>query len=149
MTDLSPELFAAAKKHLEAEEGRVPYAYKDSVGLWTIGVGRLIDKTKGGRLTDAEIDFLLANDIREKAAAIKDWPAWQRVKDDPVRATALLSMAFQLGVDGLAAFKNSLAAIANGAWATAAANLRASKWATQTPNRAKRVIAMIETGRAA
>src|SRR3546814_8754747 len=74
------------------EEGRIPHAYQDSLGYWTIGVGRLIDKRKGGRLTNVEIDMLLANDIVDKIAEISDWPAWQAVKADPVRATALLSM---------------------------------------------------------
>ena len=45
---------------LEAREGRVAHAYIDSEGYTTIGVGRLIDKRKGGRLTDREIDYLLA-----------------------------------------------------------------------------------------
>lgn len=140
--------FATMKAHLEREEGRVASAYQDHLGFWTIGVGRLIDNRKGGRLTNDEIDMLLANDIQRFVDAMRDWPSWQRVKDDPVRATALLSMCFQMGPVGLARFKTSLAAVANGAWATAAANLRNSLWAKQTPARAKRVIAMIETGRA-
>src|SRR3546814_20342254 len=86
--------------------GRIPHAYQDSLGYWTIGVGRLIDKRKGGRLTNVEIDMLLANDIADKIAEISDWHAWQAVKADPVRATALLSMAFQMGAAGLGGFKN-------------------------------------------
>jgi lysozyme len=138
--------FDMISSHLEKEEGRVAYAYQDNLGFWTIGVGRLIDKRKGGKLSDEEIDHLLANDIRSKMEAIDDWPAWQAVKDDPVRATALLSMAFQLGVEGLAGFKNSLQLIADKQWQQAAANLMQSKWAQQTPNRAKRVTQMIATG---
>lgn len=138
--------FAEISAHLNHEEGRVPYAYADSLGFLTIGVGRLIDKRKGGKLSDAEIDLLLANDIKSKMKAIETWPAWQAVKDDPARATALLSMAFQLGVEGLAGFKNSLQLIANKQWQAAAANLMQSLWAKQTPNRAKRVTQMIATG---
>ena len=141
--------FDAIKAHLEQEEGRVPYGYVDSLGYLTIGVGRLIDRRKGGKLSDEEIDHLLANDICAKMNSIKDWPSWQAVKDDPVRATALLSMAFQLGTAGLAEFKNSLRLIAEKQWAAAASNLLASLWAKQTPNRAKRVTDMIRTGVAA
>jgi len=134
--------------HLEREEDRVPHAYQDHLGYWTIGVGRLIDKRKGGRLTDDEIDTLLANDICAKMGEMKDWPAWQAVKDDPVRATALLSMAFQMGTgeDGLGGFHNSLQLIADKQWRAAAANLLQSRWARQTPNRAIRVTQMIATG---
>lgn len=138
--------FDTIKAHLEHEEGRVGYAYQDNLGFWTIGVGRLIDHRKGGKLSDAEIDMLLANDIRGKMAAIAAWPAWAAVKDDPVRATALLSMAFQMGPAGLAGFHNSLQLIADKQWRDAAANLLQSEWARQTPNRAARVTRMIATG---
>src|SRR3546814_3688223 len=122
ISDASSELVALATKHLNREEGRIPHAYQDSLGYWTIGVGRLIDKRKGGRLTNVEIDMLLANDIADKIAEISDWPAWQAVKADPVRATALLSMAFQMGAAGLAGFKNSLKLVEQKRWAEAAAN---------------------------
>src|SRR3546814_15555434 len=83
--------------------------------------------------------MLLANDIADKIAEISDWPAWQAVKADPVRATALLSMAFQMGAAGLAGFKNSLKLVEQKRWAEAAANMMRSKWAKQTPERAARV----------
>lgn len=138
--------FDCIKAHLEQEEGRKASAYQDHLGWWTIGVGRLIDARKGGRLSDAEIDLLLANDIKDRIEAIKDWPAWQAVKDNPARATALISMAFQLGTAGLAEFKNSLRLIEQKQWAAAASNLLQSLWARQTPNRAKRVTDMIRSG---
>src|SRR3546814_3574436 len=147
MSDWSSDVCSSdLTKHLNREEGRIPHAYQDSLGYWTIGVGRLIDKRKGGRLTNVEIDMLLANDIADKIAEISDWPAWQAVKADPVRATALLSMAFQMGAAGLAGFKNSLKLVEQKRWAEAAANMMLSKWAKQTPDRAARVTKMIETG---
>src|SRR3546814_6643017 len=127
--DASSELVALATKHLNREEGRIPHAYQDSLGYWTIGVGRLIDKRRGGRLTNVEIDMLLANDIADKIAEISDWPAWQAVKADPVRAIALLSMAFQMGAAGLVGFKKSLKLVEPKRWAGAGANLLLSKWA--------------------
>lgn len=137
-------------KHLRREEGVIPYAYQDHLSYWTIGVGRLIDKRKGGRLTDAEIDMLLLNDIQEKEADLEKHAglkaAWARVKNDPVRSTALLSMCFQMGAEGLAGFKNSLALVAVGKFKEAAANMLQSAWAKQTPERAKRVTTMIATG---
>src|SRR3546814_4547832 len=144
--DASSELVALATKHLNREEGRIPHAYQDSLGYWTIGVGRLIDKRKGGRLTNVEIDMLLANDIADKIAEISDWPAWQAVKADPVRATALLSMAFQMGAAGLAGLKDSLKLVEQKRWGEAAANMLASKWAKRTPERAGRVTKLNKKG---
>lgn len=141
--------FGMIAKHLEDEEGRVDHAYQDHLGYWTIGVGRLIDKRRGGSLSDDEIDYLLANDIRKRLKVIVSWPSWQAVKDDPVRSTALLGMAFQLGCDGLAEFHNSLKLIADKQWLPAAAALKQSLWARQTPERARRVINMIATGKMA
>lgn len=151
------EIERLATIHLRREEGVIPYAYQDHLGYWTIGVGRLIDKRKGGRLTDAEINFLLANDIAEKRAQLASDPdtaaAWARVKGDPVRAVALLSMGFQMGVGasgkddaGLSGFDSSLALVAAGRFADAAAAMLKSLWAKQTPERAQRVAAMLRTG---
>jgi lysozyme len=127
--------FHVIANFLEKEEGRVDHAYQDSRGFWTIGVGRLIDGRKGGRL-----------DIKTHTAGIQDWPAWQAVKDDPVRAAALVSMAFQLGVGGLAEFRTSLGLIAAKQWQAASDSLLKSLWAKQTPGRALRVAEMIATG---
>ena len=146
--ELDADMVRGLTADLERDEGRVPHAYQDHLGFWTIGIGRLIDRRKGGRLSNDEIDYLLANDIRAVIADIADLPAWQAVKDDPVRARALLNMRFQLGGAGLRGFTNSLALIAARNWPAAARNLRQSLWRQQTPARAERVIRMIEAGRA-
>lgn len=62
------------------------------------------------------------------------------------RFGALVNMSFQLGVDGLLGFKNSLALMEEGKYTFAADNMLKSKWAEQTPGRAKRIAAQIRTG---
>jgi len=149
---------ALAIEHLRAEEGVIPYAYQDHLGYWTIGVGRLIDQKKGGRLTDAEIDYLLRNDIAAKSAQLASDPdtaaAWAKVQDNIVRKTALLSMGFQMGVGasgkddaGLSGFDTTLGMIADGNYEGAAKGMLQSLWAKQTPTRAKRVAEMMRTGK--
>lgn len=130
---------------LRRDEGVKRSAYQDSLGLWTIGVGRLVDARKGAGLSDDEINYLLANDIARVAAGLDAALPWWRTLD-PVRQRVLQNMAFNMGVDGLAAFKNTLAAIKAHNWDQAAAGMLTSKWATQVPARAQRLAKMMRTG---
>ena len=129
-------------KELKTDEGLVLHEYKDSLGYSTIGIGRLIDKRKGGGITEDEALYLLHNDINEKWAQVKKRFPWVIDQPESVQR-ALTNMAFQMGIEGLAGFKNSLALIQKGDYDKARANLAQSKWFKQTPNRAKRVIAMV------
>lgn len=67
-------------------------------------------------------------------------------KCNPARADVLYSMAYQMGVAGLAGFKNTLAMISNGKFDDAANGMLNSKWAKQTPNRARRHSDVMRTG---
>jgi lysozyme len=132
---------------LRRDEGVVEHAYQDHLGYWTIGVGRLIDKRKGGKLSPDEIDYLLANDIKRFEGELDDKLPWWRDLDE-VRQRVILNMAFNLGTDGLLSFRNTLAAVKAKDWERAAVGMAASKWASQVGNRAKRLVAMMRTGKA-
>jgi lysozyme len=132
---------------LKVDEGVEPCAYQDHLGFWTIGVGRLIDKRKqGAGLRPSEIDFLLQNDVDDRIDQLTRRLPWFQNLDD-ARKGVLLNMAFQMGVDGLLGFKNTLALIEAGNYAKAAENMLLSKWAQQTPKRAKKMATQMETGR--
>lgn len=130
---------------LEAEEGRVAHAYPDHLGYLTIGVGRLIDRRKGGRLTDPEIDYLLANDIAEKTAEVLKALPWLMQLDEARRAV-ILGMAFQMGTAGLLGFKSTLELVRTGDYKAAGRGMLQSRWAEQTPTRARRMAQQMETG---
>lgn len=132
-------------KQLRDEEGIVPYAYSDHLGFLTIGCGRLIDKRKGGGLSQDEIDYLLTNDIKKVNGGLDDNIAWWRSLSEP-RQAVLQGMAFQMGVAGLLGFKNTLAMVKAGDYDGAAKGMLQSKWATQTPSRAKRMSDQMRTG---
>ena len=130
---------------LRREEGVVPHAYQDHLGFWTIGVGRLIDKRKGGGLSDDEVNLLLRNDVnRFTSEVLKELP-WAASLNEP-RLAVLIGMAFQMGTAGLLQFKQTLAAVRDERYPTAAALMLQSKWATQTPERARRMSRQMETG---
>lgn len=126
------------KRLLRGDEKEVLHAYQDHLGYWTIAVGRLIDKRKGGGLTPEESEYLLSNDIMRKSQELdRRLPWWTGLSD--ARRGVILSMAFQMGVDGLLGFKNTLEAIRTGQYDRAAAGMLNSMWAKQTPERAKRM----------
>jgi lysozyme len=55
-------------------------------------------------------------------------------------------MSFQLGVDGLLGFKNTLKMIEQRNYEAAAAGMLNSLWAKQTPERANRMAEQMRTG---
>ena len=62
------------------------------------------------------------------------------------RASVLYSMAYQMGVSGLAQFKKALHAIQRNHWFDAKNEMLDSRWARQTPNRAQRHADQIQSG---
>ena len=133
------------KTQLLREEGAESCAYQDSLGYWTIGVGRLIDARKGGGLSNDEIDFLLENDIKTKTREVLLALPWMPRLSDP-RQAVLIGMAFQMGIGGLLKFKRALGSIEDGQYAEAAVEMLESKWGNQTPERAYRMAKQMETG---
>ena len=132
---------------LRRDESTRATAYKDSMGWLTIGVGRLIDSRKpGAGLRPDEIDYLLRNDISDRVQALTKALPMLFPRLDEARRGVLVNMAFQLGTDGLMGFKSTLALVAAGKYAEAAEQMLKSKWATQTPERAKRLSEQMKTG---
>lgn len=62
------------------------------------------------------------------------------------RCSVYLSMAYQMGVEGLAKFTTTNGLIAAGDWAEGSVQMLKSAWATQTPNRAKRHSQQLASG---
>lgn len=140
----------ASKRLLILHEGVVPYAYQDSLGYWTIGVGHLIDKRLGGKLPDSIIWALLDHDMEEAEADIERMLPWSKSLD-PVRKHVLLDMRFNLGPepfdgDGFKDWPATLTAIREHRWNDAADAMLQSKWAGQVGRRAQRLSVMMRTG---
>lgn len=135
----------ALKQEIEAEEGFRSHVYDDSEGWKTIGIGRLVDEKKGGGITKEEAYFLLDNDIDRVEKQLDQYIAWWRTLSD-TRQRALLNCSYQLGVGGLLKFSIALGYLQNSKYNLAADEFLNSRWAKQTPARAKRIADMIRYG---
>ncbi|WP_147198531.1 glycoside hydrolase family protein [Pantoea sp. MBD-2R] len=139
---------------LAFEEGYKEKPYIDTEGYPTIGCGILI----GPKDTPlSHYQFSLPRSVGnvwmqqlldEKVKQINNRPVLVAAlkQCNSVRTDVLYSMAYQLGVDGLAAFKNTLLMIANGNFEGAAEGMLSSLWAKQTPARAKRHAQAMRSG---
>lgn len=130
---------------LVRDENEILHAYQDDEGWWTIGVGILIDKRKGGGITQSESRYLLRSRIADKTAELFQKLPWV-AQLDAVRQSALVNMAFNLGVDGLLKFEHFLAALQAKDWQMAAAEMLNSLWHKQVGERADRLAEQIRTG---
>ncbi|AFU64068.1 hypothetical protein ACQ31_gp185 [Salmonella phage STML-198] len=152
---------------LRIDEGLKLEIYKDTEGFWTVGIGhlltknpnksvaiseldRLVGRNTSGKITQSEAELIFKNDVETavsgilKNATLK--PVYNSFIGDEPRLAALINMVFQMGVAGVAGFKNSMALLKAKDWDRAAVNLAQSKWYKQTTNRARRVIKTFEKG---
>ena len=137
---IDQSLVAQIKRH----EGIRLAAYEDHLGYLTIGVGRLIDARRGGGISEEEADYLLANDLATCVQDLLGIPAFAGL--DHVRQQALVNMRFQLGAQGIRAFRRMWKAIGKHDFEAASVEALDSVWAKQTPSRAKEIAEQLRTG---
>lgn len=124
---------------LKLDEGFRSHVYFDTVGVGTIGYGTTW-------ITQKEAAMILENRVEETAKELmKRLPNFKNYPFDVQRA--LVNMAYQMGIDGLMQFKNTLKLIDDGKYTEAANNALKSKWAQQTPHRAKKVTNWIKNAK--
>lgn len=140
-TEIDPQLVADLKR----DEGLRLTAYRDTVGVWTIGYGRAHVRP-GTVWTEAQAEAALIEDVRKHNAELASALPWA-ADLDPVRRRVLQNMAFNLGVKGLLGFKNTLGMVKAGDFDGAARGMLASLWAKQVKGRAVRLAEQMRTGR--
>jgi GH24 family phage-related lysozyme (muramidase) len=155
--------FPQLRSMLEEEEARKPKPYRDnSVGRYlTIGIGWNVDANPlppdiaahlkdHGEITDEMIERLLDISIEKAERACRRiWPDFDNFTD--ARRVALCDMVFNMGEGnakrGMRSFRNALADIAAGKWASASTRFATSLWAKQVGSRrSKKLIDMIRLG---
>lgn len=127
---------------LRDDEGWRAHVYQDSLGFDTIGYGFLVDSRKGEGLPKEVGEFWLRHIATESLSELRRlWPAFENQPADVQLAVA--NMAYQLGPTGVMKFRRMLAALEAGDRETAADEAIDSEWFRQTPNRSRRVAAML------
>lgn len=131
------------KKELRVDEGVRRWAYVDTTGNLTIGVGHNLT-TKG--ISPVVMEQLLEEDIEEVVQELDRIAPWWRELDE-VRQRALANMGFNLGVKKLIeGFPTSMGAVREKRWNDAGRLLRKTLWYRQVKGRGERVVRMLETG---
>jgi len=128
---MEAKLLEHIKEQLVRHEGLRLKPYRCTAGRLTIGIGRNLDDCG---ISQSEAYVMLINDIMncEKQLQSKIPDIYNGL--DEVRKSVLLNMCFNLGINGLLGFKNTLAFVKVGDWERAANNMLVSKWAKQVVN---------------
>ena len=130
-------LLESVKKH----EGYRNKVYLDTLGKRTVGVGHLCVEDFWEDDKEYEEKFLMTILEHDLSTAIKganDLMAEHGCMDINEKAhEILIEMVFQLGKTGVSKFKNMWKALSELNYVGASYEMLDSKWAKQTPNRAK------------
>ena len=122
-------------------EGFVETPYQDSLGIWTVGVGRNLSRP----MADHEIMYLLQSDIATCEDELsRNLPWFDEL--DQVRRDCMIDLCFNMGYPRLSKFTKALAAMAEGNWDRAAYEFMDSRWSKQVKTRAVDICNMIKTG---
>lgn len=135
---------------LRVDEAVKYIPYTDTVGVQTVGVGHNLKVSPlpvGWKypLNDSQVNTLLATDLKGVFASLDSRLPWWRTLSY-VRQRVLANMRFNMGIDGLLMFKNTLSFVRVGRYQDAANGMLCSKWAVQVGDRAKRLADMMVKG---
>ena len=130
-------LMESVKKH----EGYRNKVYLDTLGKRTVGVGHLCVEDFWEDDKEYEERFLmdiLAEDLQNAIKGARELKEEYDCTDiDEIAQEIIVEMVFQLGKTGVSKFKNMWKALAEKNYIGASYEMLDSRWAKQTPNRAK------------
>lgn len=140
------------KKMIIAHEGIRTKPYKDSLGLWTVGIGHLIGDGKtlppawNREFSMDEVMALFEKDYeKHKKQAQSNVPGFS--KYDSVGQGALIDLTFNMGPGWPRKFPNTSKKLAAGDTDGAARGLEDSLWYQQVKSRGPRIVSMIENAK--
>jgi lysozyme len=127
---------------LVKHEGLELKPYQDTVGKWTIGVGRNLTDTG---ITRDEAMFLLERDLTRCFNEARKIEWWKGL--DPVRQDVIVMMIFNMGMPRFSGFKKFAALMSERKFKAAADEMLRSKWYDQVGRRATELALMIHEGK--
>ena len=138
-------LMESVKKH----EGYRNKVYLDTLGKRTVGVGHLCVEDFWEDDKEYEEKFLmeiLADDLQNAIKGARELKEEHSCTDiDEIAQEILVEMVFQLGKNGVSKFKNMWKALSEHNYTGASYEMLDSKWAKQTPNRAKSMAELMKS----
>ena len=131
-------MYEELKDRIKEHEGFRNIIYKDSLGFATIGYGHLVKKddpfveghTYSQKLLNDYFELDFTNAVMGAERLLGNQAMNYKAK------CVIIEMVFQLGMTGVSKFKNTLKAVKEENWDTAADEMLDSVWAEQTPERA-------------
>lgn len=130
-------------KRIKKHEGFVTEVYKDPLGNDTVGYGFTI---RDLRLPEGVSSTILRILVLDLTLRLHDRFVWFRSMPGVVQSV-VVEMCYQLGVRGFSRFKKTIAHLKMKRWREASEEMLDSRWARQTPERARelsRIIASTE-----
>ena len=129
------------KEEIKLHEGFRDMIYLDSLSKKTIGYGHLIvheDKfIEGKAYPKEELEALFDKDFEKGWVLMERFCSVNNLNVSEKAQEVLCEMIFQMGYSGVGKFKNMIKALQNNDTKTASIEMLDSRWAKQTPNRAK------------
>ena len=135
---------------IKVHEGVRTKPYKDSLGLWTVGVGHLIGDGKSlppewnRELSMQEVDELFAKDYAHHKEMAMKTPGWDKANE--TGQAAMIDLAFNMGGSWYKKWPNTAKALEAGDFDKAADGLKDSKWYQQVKGRAVKIVSMLREG---
>lgn len=143
-------ILSLLEAELRHDEGVRYTRYIDSLGNPSCGVGHNLNASPlpaGWKfpLTDLQVNQLLDQDIADALHQLDTHLPWWRQLDE-VRQRVIANMCFNMGIDKLLGFALMLAALKLHNFATAATEMKDSRWFGQVGDRAARLCSAMSTG---
>ena len=110
-------------------------------GVDTIGIGFAI---KDLNLSEEVCEMILTEKLEALEERFEKKFDWFHTSPVEVR-NVMLNMAYQLGFAGFCKFKKTIAYLEEAEWEKASEEMLDSRWAKQTPNRAKELSEIIKS----
>jgi lysozyme len=128
-------------ENIKESEGFVEHVYNDTLGIPTIGYGFAVKDL----ILDEDIaEQILLRKVKDLAQRVQNKFDWFNTAPDVIKEV-VVEMCYQLGLSGFSKFKKTISYLERKNYLEASKEMLDSKWAKQTPNRAKKLSKIVKS----